>query len=61
MITGFMKIFKYALKFSTMESSDVIEAWQTLKGRRLLESFGLFRGVKIPDDFTDEPLEGQLI
>lgn len=60
-ITGFMEVFKYALKFSTMESSDVIEAWRTLKGRRLLESFGLFRGVEIPDEFTDEPLEGQFI
>lgn len=52
-----MKVFKYALKFSTMESFDVIEAWRTLKGRRLLESFSLSRGVEIPDEFTDEPLE----
>ena len=29
-----------------------------LSNRRLVDSFGLLRGVVVPEELTDEPLEG---
>ena len=54
---GFLEVFKYALKFSDMEPSDTWEAFQVLRGRRLVGSAGLFRGIEIPEQLTDEPLD----
>jgi hypothetical protein len=56
-LTGFMEVFKYAVKFSSLELSDNWEAFNLLSGRRLVNSFGLFRGVDIPEEMTDEPLD----
>lgn len=55
---GFMEVFKYAVKFSDLSLEDNWEAAQVLKGKRLLNSFGLFRGVEIPESLLDEPLDG---
>ena len=54
---GFMEVFKYAVKFSDLTLEDNWHAAQILKGKRLLNSFGLFRGVEIPDSLLDEPLD----
>jgi len=54
---GFMEVFKYAVKFSDLSLQDNWEAAQILKGKRLLASFGLFRGVQIPESLLDEPLD----
>ena len=56
--SGFLEVFKYALKFSDMDPVDTFYAFQVLKGRRLVGSAGLFRGIEIPDHLTDEPLDG---
>lgn len=58
--TVFVEIFKYVLKFSEMEFDDNFLAWEILKGRRLMGSFGEFRGLDIPKndtglDLKDEP------
>lgn len=55
---GFAEVFKYALKFSDMDPADTVRAFQVLRGRRLLGSAGLFRGIEVPDSLTDEPLDG---
>lgn len=59
-VSGFIEVFKYAVKFSDQEPADTVHAWQTLKGKRLLASSGCFRGVDVPDDLTDDcsDLEG---
>lgn len=54
---GFMEVFKYAVKFSDLSLEDNWHAAQVLKGKRLLNSFGLFRGVQIPESLLDEPLD----
>jgi len=54
---GFMEVFKYAVKFSDLSLQDNWQAAQLLKGKRLLGSFGLFRGVQVPESFVDEPLD----
>lgn len=51
---AFCEVFKYALKFSSMSTSNNILAYMHLKGRRLQGSFGLFRGVKIDNTLTDD-------
>jgi hypothetical protein len=56
--SGFLEVFKYALKFSDMTVADTVAAFRTLAGRRLVGSAGLFRGIEIPDELVDEPLDG---
>lgn len=56
-LQGFMEVFKYAVKFSSMGLADNLDAFQLLAGRRLVNSFGLFRGVVIPESMTDDLLD----
>jgi hypothetical protein len=56
-IRGFLEVFKYALKFSDMSLPDNWEAAHALQSRRLVDNFGLFRGVKVPESMTDEGLD----
>ena len=60
-VDGFLEVFKYALKFSDMELADNWEAFQTLKSKRLVDNFGLFRGVQVPDDLTDDEVDDEFI
>ena len=55
--SGFLEVFKYALKFSDMDPADTWQAFQVLRGRRLVGSAGLFRGIEISEQLTDEPLD----
>lgn len=59
-VSGFVEVFKYAVKFSDQGPEDTVHAWETLRGRRLLASAGLFRGVVVPEELTDstEDLDG---
>jgi hypothetical protein len=59
-VSGFIEVFKYAVKFSDQSPADTVHAWETLAGKRLLASSGLFRGVVIPESLLDEAdnLEG---
>ena len=53
-VSGFIEVFKYAVKFSDQEPADTVHAWSVLKGKRLLASSGCFRGVDVPDDLVDD-------
>jgi len=55
--SGFAEVFKYALKFTELPLDDNWHAFETLSGRRLVDSFGLLRGVEVPENFADEPLD----
>lgn len=59
-VSGFIEVFKYAVKFSDQEPSDTLACYLTLKGKRLIGSAGCFRGVEVPEDLTDDTsdLEG---
>jgi hypothetical protein len=48
-IDGFCEVFKYALKYSSLEVPDTFHAWFNLRGNRLMGSFGCFRGVEVPE------------
>jgi hypothetical protein len=59
-VSGFIEVFKYALKFSDLSLEDNWQGYNLLKGRRMISSFGLFREVKVPDDLTDDEFLGDL-
>lgn len=54
-ISGFMEVFKYAVKFSDQPPEDTVHAWLTLASKRLLGSAGVFRGVEVPAELLDDP------
>lgn len=54
-VSGFIEVFKYAVKFSDQPPADTVHAFSTLFGKRLMASAGLFRGVVVPDDLMDDP------
>lgn len=56
---GFLEVFKYALKFSDMPLDQNWEGYSVLSGRRLVGSFGCFRGVQVPESMTDECLDDE--
>jgi hypothetical protein len=53
-VGGFCEVFKYAVKFSELAPADNWHAFRVLSGRRLLTSFGAFRGVDIPESLLDQ-------
>ena len=53
-VSGFIEVFKYAVKFSDQPPEDTVHAWETLAGKRLLGSAGCFRGVKVPEGLLDD-------
>lgn len=54
-ISGFMEVFKYAVKFSQQDPADTVHAWLALAGKRLLGSSGCFQGVEVPESLLDDP------
>jgi hypothetical protein len=59
LVDSFLEVFKYALKFSDMPLQDNWEAFQTVKGKRLVDSFGCLKGVTVPEDLTDDDLNDE--
>jgi hypothetical protein len=55
--SGFVEVFKSAVKFSEQPPEDTVHAWVTLASKRLIGSAGLFRGVEVPESLLDD-LEG---
>lgn len=51
---GFAEVFKYAMKPSELGADRLAEAYPELAGKRLVGSFGLFRGVPEPADLADD-------
>ena len=51
---GFAEVFKYAMKPSELGADKMIEAFPILKGRRLIGSFGIFRGDELPESLADD-------
>jgi len=53
------EIMKYSLQFSKMPAKKIIEAYLSLKGRRLTSSCGDFYGMDLDPDPADVELEGE--
>lgn len=58
-VSGFLEVFKYALKFSDLPMDQNWHGFETLSGKRLVSSFGVFRGVKVPKEMTDDLFENE--
>lgn len=56
-VAMFMEAFKYAMKFSELSLDDNLHAYRILRGKRMIASLGCFRGVRVPDEMTDEQLD----
>lgn len=56
-VSGFLEVFKYAVKFSEQPAADTWHCFQVLAGKRLLGSAGCFRGVEVPEQLTDDELD----
>jgi hypothetical protein len=54
-VSGFLEVFKYAVKFSEQPPEDTVHCWLTLASKRLLGSAGAFRGVVVPQSLLDDP------
>jgi len=54
-----LEVFAYALKFSTMELEDLWDAYKTVRGKRFVRSFGVLRGVEIPEALEDDPIKDE--
>jgi hypothetical protein len=57
LVEGFAEVFKYALKFSDLDHSDRLHAWEIMRGKRLVGSWGSFRGVQVPEGVLDDLLD----
>lgn len=55
-----VEVFKYALKFSSMELPDTLRAARLVHGRRLVSGFGLLKAVPEAPDLFDEPVPDEL-
>lgn len=53
----FLEVFKYALKFSDLTPEQNLDAYEVMRGKHLLFQAGAFRGVEIPEELTDTPLD----
>lgn len=53
----FLEVFKYAVKFSELSPEHNLDAYEVMRGKHLLFQAGLFRGVEVPEDLTDTPLD----
>lgn len=56
-VAGFVEVCKYALKFGGLSLADNWHAYEVLSGQRMIDAHGAFRGVEVPEDLTDEPLD----
>ena len=56
-VSGFVEVFKYALKFSELPLDDNWMAYESLSNKRLVDAFGILRGVIVPDSLSDDPLD----
>ncbi len=54
---AYLEVFAYALKFSEMENIDRWDAFNQLRKERLISSFGELRGIQLPEDENDDPLD----
>lgn len=53
----FCEVFKYAVAFSDLTFDQNLKTYEVFKGRRLVFSQGLFRGVPAPESLSDDPLK----
>ena len=56
-VDAMQEVFKYATKFQELPYEQNLHLYDTLKGKRLIGSFGCFHGLKLPESLLDELIE----
>lgn len=51
------EVFKYALKLGDLSFADNVAAWMCVRGRHLIGSFGLLRGLDLAPDLLDDSID----
>lgn len=57
LLKALVETFKYALKMNDLDVEQQVHVYETLKGRRLIGSFGSLRGIRISKNLNDAPLD----
>lgn len=60
-VSAFCEVFKYACKFGDLTEKQIWEVWTVLRGRRMIFSYGAFRGVEVPETLIDDELTGPYV
>ena len=47
------EIFKYVMKFNDLSPEDIVHVWKSIRGRRLLQGWDGYYGLKVDDDLRD--------
>ena len=59
LVSALCEVLKYALKFSSLSLDDNLDAYATLRGKRLTRAYGCFWGLEVPGEALDDAeLEG---
>jgi len=53
-LSAMLEVTKYALKFSSLPYTNLLEAFQVLKGKNLYRSFGCLYGLTLDEDLEDD-------
>lgn len=56
-VKDFSEVFKYSLSFGDLSHEQLLYAYKIMKGKHLISSQGLFRGIPEPDNLTDDPIK----
>lgn len=54
LVAALCEVLKYALKFSSLSLDDNLDAYWTLKGKRLTRAYGCFFGLEVPGELLDD-------
>lgn len=59
-VNDICEVTSYAMKFSSMSTTDLLQSYLIFSGARLLRFYGDLYNLKVPTEMTDELLQGDL-
>ncbi len=57
LIDNLFEAISYAVKFTKLEKLEIVQAYKVCRGKNLFFKIGCVRGIQLPLDLTDEPLQ----
>lgn len=57
LLSAAVEVLKYSLKINDLTFPDQLHAFNTLSGKNLIRSSGLFRGLKVENSLLDSPFD----
>jgi len=59
-VNDICEVTSYAMKFSSMNTADLLDSFLIFSGSRLLRFYGALYNLKVPTELTDDLLQGDL-